>query len=75
LAQCQNLRIIINKIYLETLIDLIASIKLLILKRYHDGQLASPSSSPNQSLETAFDQLIANKYSIYIYIEFNLNKK
>jgi len=53
------------KIYLETLIDLIASIKLIMLKRYHDGQLASPSSSPNQSLETAFDQLIANKYSIY----------
>ncbi len=75
MAECQNLRIIIiiNKIYLETLIDLIASIKLLILKRYHDGQLASPSSSPNQSLETAFDQLIANKYSIYI--EFNLINK
>jgi hypothetical protein len=53
------------EIYLETLIDLIASIKLLVLKRYHDGQLDSPSSSPNQSLETAFDQLIAHKYSTY----------
>jgi hypothetical protein len=52
-------------LFLETLIDLIASIKLLVLKRYHDGQLASPSSSPNQSLEVAFDQLIANKYSKY----------
>jgi hypothetical protein len=50
---------------LETLIDLIASIKLLILKRYQDGQLASPSSSPDQSLEAVFDQLIANKYSTY----------
>lgn len=49
--------------FLETLIDLIASIKLLVLKRYHEGQLGSPSSSPNQSLETAFDQLVANKYS------------
>ncbi len=47
------------------MIDLIASIKLLILKRYQDGQLASPSSSPNRSLEAAFDQLIANKYSTY----------
>ncbi|CAF0827445.1 unnamed protein product [Adineta steineri] len=47
----------------KTLIDLIASIKLLILKRYHDGQLASPSSSPNQSLETAFEQLVAHKYN------------
>ena len=35
----------------------------MILKRYHEGQLTSPSSSPHQSLEAAFDQLIANKYS------------
>ncbi|CAF3438331.1 unnamed protein product [Rotaria sp. Silwood1] len=47
----------------KTLIDLIISIKLLILKRYHNGQLASPSSSPNQSLEAALEQLIANKYN------------
>ncbi|CAF2916452.1 unnamed protein product [Rotaria sp. Silwood2] len=47
----------------KTLIDLIIAIKLLILKRYHNGQLASPSSSPNQSLEAAVDQLVANKYN------------
>jgi hypothetical protein len=46
---------------------LIASIKLLVLKRYHDGHLSSPSSSPAQSLEVIFDQLIANKYSTYFY--------
>lgn len=64
--------IIIIIIILGTLIDIIASVKLLILKRYHDGQLASPPSSPNQSLEHAFDQLIAVKYSKY---SFNSNKK
>ncbi|CAF0962297.1 unnamed protein product [Rotaria magnacalcarata] len=47
----------------KALNDIIAETKLIILKRYHDGQLASPSSSPKQSLETAFDQLIAKKYS------------
>jgi hypothetical protein len=59
-----------KNIYLETLIDLIASIKLLVLKRYQNGQLASPSSSPNQSLEAVFDQLVTNKYSKYF--SFNL---
>jgi hypothetical protein len=39
--------------------------KLTILKRYQDGQLDSPSSSPSKSLEAAFEQLIANKYSMY----------
>ena len=48
------------EIYLETLIDLIASIKLLILKRYQDGQL---TSSPDQSLEVMFDQLVTQRYS------------
>ncbi|CAF0725946.1 unnamed protein product [Rotaria sordida] len=47
----------------KTLLDLMTDVKLLILKRYHNGQLSSPSSSPNQSLEMALDQLIANKYS------------
>ncbi|CAF1317369.1 unnamed protein product [Adineta ricciae] len=46
----------------RTLINLIASIKLLVLKRYHDGQLNTPCLSPNQSLETALDQLIATRY-------------
>ncbi|CAF1082962.1 unnamed protein product [Adineta steineri] len=47
----------------KSLIDIIASTKLIILKRYQQGQLTSPSSSPNSSLEAAFDQLIANKYN------------
>ena len=41
--------------------ELITSIKLLILKRSQAGQL-SPSS-PDQSFEAVFDQMIANKYS------------
>ena len=45
------------------MIDIIASMKLNILKRYHDGQLRSPSSSPNKTLEATLDELIANKYS------------
>ncbi|CAF0864538.1 unnamed protein product [Rotaria sp. Silwood1] len=47
----------------KSLNDIIESIKLVILKRYHNGQLSSPSSSPNQSLEAILDQLIAKKYS------------
>ncbi|CAF3395553.1 unnamed protein product [Rotaria socialis] len=46
----------------KALNDIIAATKLIILKRYRDGQLASPSSPPKQSLETALDQLIAKKY-------------
>lgn len=49
--------------YLETLIDLIASIKLMILKRYQDGQPVGPASSPDQSFEVIFDQLVTQKYS------------
>ncbi len=52
-------------LFLESLIDIIASMKLIILKRYHDGQLRSPSSSPNKTLEATLDELIANKYSMY----------
>ncbi|UJR37935.1 hypothetical protein I4U23_030620 [Adineta vaga] len=51
----------------KTLIELIASIKILVLKRYHDGQLNTPCTSSNQSLEAALDQLIATKYSIIIF--------
>ncbi|CAF2511533.1 unnamed protein product [Rotaria sp. Silwood2] len=47
----------------KSLNDLIEAIKLIILKRYHNGQLRSPSSSPSQSLEAALDQLIAKKYN------------
>ncbi len=44
--------------FLESLIDIIASIKLIILQRYdQDNQLNS------SSFETSLDQLIANKYS------------
>ncbi|CAF4078799.1 unnamed protein product, partial [Rotaria magnacalcarata] len=47
----------------KTLIDLIASVKLLVLKRYNDGQLASPLSSTSESLEAALDHLIVQKYN------------
>ncbi|CAF3826255.1 unnamed protein product [Rotaria sordida] len=46
----------------KSLNDIIAAIKLVILKRYHNGQLSSPSSSPTQSLEAILDQIIAKKY-------------
>lgn len=47
----------------RTLIELIATIKSVILQRYHDGLLTSPPSSPNQSLDFIIDQLISNKYT------------
>ena len=62
----QDKKIISN--CLEILTDLITCMKLLILKRYHNGQLASPSSSPNQSLETAMNHLIANKYCMHLIL-------
>lgn len=49
---------------LETLNDIIGSIKLLILKRFRDGQLNSPALSTNQPLEAILDQLISKKYSM-----------
>jgi hypothetical protein len=57
---CKNLFL-----FLESLIDIIASIKLTILKRYHDDQLGSNSSPINRSFEAALDQLIADKYSMH----------
>ena len=43
---------------LESFIDIIASIKLIILQRYGDDH-----QSNQPSFETSLDQLIANKYS------------
>ena len=51
--------------------DIIASIKLIILKRYEDGQLNS--SSTKQSFEAALDELIANKYGIYFIFKYFSN--
>ena len=48
--------------------ELITSIKSLILKRVQSGHL-NPPSSPDQSLEAAFEQMINNKYSKHFFIE------
>jgi len=48
----------------KQLVDVISSMKLIILKRFNDGQLSSSQS--NHTLESILEQLIATKYNIYV---------
>ena len=50
---------------LESLNDIITSIKLIILKRFLYDQNGSLPFSSQLSLEATLDQLIADKYRIY----------
>lgn len=45
------------------LMELITSIKSLIIKRVQSGQLTSSPLSPEQSLEAVFEQMISSKYN------------
>ena len=53
-------RLKISHLVPGALIDIIASIKLMILQRYQDGQRNSP---PSSSIEVMLDQLMAKKNS------------